>query len=165
MAVDIGYEAINRAGGSGEEVTYVAKGSPATIAGVITSIDIWADEDITGLIVGSFYTTNGNTLKCRDSEAIAGTITAGSKVTKVVSIAVEIGDYIGCYFTGGSIERDISGYSDIWAVAAEYIDPDDEAVYSLLSDDAISLGGYIGAPPAGIPVQAFMYMQRMRRQG
>jgi len=149
MAVDIGAEAINRDSNAGLGWTNINKDHPATIAGIITSIDIWAFEDITGLRVGTFYTTNGSTLKCRDSEDIAGIITAGSKVTKAVSIAVEIGDYIGMYNTGGYVESDTEGYAGRWYASADYLDPGDEAAYGFADDDAISLGGYI-APPAGL---------------
>lgn len=143
MAVDIGAEAIDRATYLSSGMTLVNKTHPATISGSITSIDVWANSDITGLRVGTFYTTNGNTLKCRDSEAIAGTIVAGSKVTKAVSIAVEIGDYIGLFFTIGRVESDTSGYAGRWWISGEYIDPGDEAVYALAANQGFSLGGYI----------------------
>lgn len=145
MAVDIGTEAIDRTTEWGAGRTFINKDTPATVAGTITSIDIWAKAgyDITGLRVGSFYTTNGDTLKCRASQAIEGTITAGSKVTKAVSIAVEIGDYIGCFFSVGFIELSTSGFAGVWQKAGEYIDPDDEAEYTFYSGDAVSLGGYI----------------------
>ncbi len=146
MAVDIGAEAIDRSDRNGAGSTYVNKTGRATVAGTITSIDIWAQQDITGLRVGTFYTTNGNTLKCRDSEAIAGTITAGGKVTKVVSITVEIDDYIGCYFATGRIERDSAGFDGVWDVGSEQIDPNDEVVYGLNINWAQSLGGYIEEP-------------------
>lgn len=144
MAVDIGAEAIDRGTLSIYEVTRILKDGQAIVAGTITSIDIWANTNVTGLIVGTFYTTNGDTLKCRDSEAIPGTITAGSKVTKAVSIAVEIGDYIGIYWTGGYLERDSSGFAGFWEKNGKYIDPNDETNYTFYSGDALSIGGYIG---------------------
>jgi len=149
MAVDIGAEAINRASTIVAGLTFINKEHPATIAGLITSVDVWAHEEVAGLIVGTFYTTNGNTLKCRASQAIAGTIPAGSKVTKVVSIAVEVGDYIGAYWTEGILERDITGYAGYWGIEGEYIDPDDEGEYFLIAGDAISFGGYIPGAAVG----------------
>jgi len=142
MAVDIGVDVANFGGTCVSSRTHVNKDHPAESAGTIGSIEIWADSDITGLIVGTFYTTNGNTLKCRASQAIPGTITAGSKVEKPVSIAVEIGDYIGCYFTGGSLDRELFIYAGRWEVSAQEIDPGDEAVYNLNADQAMALGGY-----------------------
>lgn len=142
MAVDIGAEATDRPSQWQPLYTTINKAHPATANGTITSIDVWAQANITGLRVGIFYATNGNTFKCRSSVAIAGTITAGSKVTKVVSLAVLIGDYIGCYFATGWIERDLTGYLGFWQVSGEYIDVNDETEYTLLPDDEVSLGGY-----------------------
>jgi len=143
MAVDIGYEAVSRFSDAWSGRTRIAKGNPASMAGNVTSIDIYARSDISGLVVGSFYTTNGNTLKCRDSETIPGTITSGSKVNKVVSVTVEIGDYIGCYFSGGKLAFSGFGGDGIWLYDGEAIDPDDEETYTLYDGDVISLGGYI----------------------
>ncbi|GAH53060.1 unnamed protein product, partial [marine sediment metagenome] len=123
--------------------TLINKEHPATKAGTITSIDIWASTNITGLIVGTFYTRNGNTLKCRASQAIEGTITAGDLVNKVVSIAAEIGDYIGFYATNGFIEADLAGYAGVWLKVGEYIDPDDEEDYTFSAGIGFSLGGYL----------------------
>lgn len=143
MAVDIGAEAINRSDTYVPNRTCVLVSNPATVNGKVTSIDIWANSNITGLRVGTFYKTNGNTLKCRASQAIEGTIVAGSKVTKAVSILVEIGDYIGEYYTGGAIERDTAGFPGVWRTDGEHIDSGDEASYTLMSSNAFSLGGYI----------------------
>ena len=150
MPVDIGGEAINRGSWKRDGLTFINKATPAAIAGKVTSVDIWAFSNITGLRVGTFYLTrSGSTLKCRASEAIAGTITAGSKVNKETNIEVEIGDYIGYYFTSGGMENDLSGYAGLWGKDGEYIDPNDEVEYNLMSGDCSSLGGYIGAVAAG----------------
>lgn len=150
MAVDIGAEAIYRGAVFGGDRTFINRTGRATAGGVVTSIDIWAYSDITNFRVGTFYVTNGNTFKCRDSEAIPGTITGGEKVTKVVSLAVAIDDYIGCYIdhTDKLICRDSSGFAGVWYVAGEFIDVNDEATYTLIALNAISLGGYIGAVAA-----------------
>ncbi len=144
MAVDIGAEAIDRGTFTDLNWTEINETNPATASGTITSIDIWANSNITGLKVGTFYLTGTNKLKCRDSEAIAGTITAGSKVTKAVSIAVEIDDYIGFYCDAGRIERDSSGYVSMWVQSGDHADPGDETTYLTNSGDAFSLGGYLG---------------------
>ena len=154
MAVDIGAEAIDRGGTEPSGLTRVNKEGQATAAGTITSIDIYAvpTQHITGLRVGTFYVVSGNTLKCRASEAIAGTITGGSKTTKTVSIIVEIGDYIGCYFTSGRLENETTGFGGKWEVSGEFIDPNDEVAYTLDVNHAFSLGGYIEVPVDPSPV-------------
>ena len=148
MAVDIGLEAEDRASDWGDARTTINKDNPATVRGTITSIDVRASpgSDITGLRVGTFFLTNGNTLRCRDSEAIPGTIIG--EQNKVVTVAVEIGDYIGMYWANGRVELDSSGFAGIWDKGGEYIDPDDETTYSFETAFGISLGGYIEeAPP------------------
>ncbi|GAI96343.1 unnamed protein product, partial [marine sediment metagenome] len=64
-----------------------------------------------------------------------------------LSIAVEEGDYIGCYFLAGYMERDNVGFSGMWFAQNEHIDPNDEADYTFYDGDAISLYG-IGEGPA-----------------
>lgn len=147
MAVDIGIEAVVLASSSNSGNTHINKANPASRAGVITSIEIWAQVNITGLRVGAFYNIGGTEFKCRDSVAIAGTITAGSKVTKAVTIAVEIGDYIGLYWTGGNLEYANSDYLGVWWIAGEKIDPDDQGNYSLRGTHSLSLGGYVEVIP------------------
>ena len=155
MAVDIGSEAINRGDEfSADGYTIVDKNNPATTTGEITSIDIWARISMTGLKVGTFYTTNGNTLKCRDGATI-GAVTGGSKQTFTedsggtpLAIAVEIGDYIGCYHATGRLELDFSG-DGVWYKSGEYVDPNDEGDYTFLDSNTISLGGYIEGAAGG----------------
>lgn len=142
MAIDIGSEAIDRNTYTGSGKTTIDRNNPANASGTITGVEIFAytTYDLENCVVGTFYTTNGNTLKCRDSEAI-GTVTAGSKQTFPVTLTVEAGDYIGIYFTAGYLERSDSGFGGMWFVTGEYIDPGDEATYTLWSGDAISLYG------------------------
>ncbi|KKM88309.1 hypothetical protein LCGC14_1260070 [marine sediment metagenome] len=147
MTVDIGSEAINRNTSFSNGQTIINKGNPSSSSSDVIGVDIWAASNITGLIVGTFYVTSGDTLKCRDSEAIAGTITAGGLVHKEVTVAVEIGDYIGCYYTGGEIEWSAPGSQNTWYRAGQYIDPNDEQEYWVSSATTISLGGYFRPMP------------------
>lgn len=140
--IDIGADAISRATYCSGASTHVNKENPANARGTLISVEIWARQILYNCIVGTFYTTNGNTLKCRDSVAI-GDIAAGSKQTIPLDpgLSVEAGDYIGIYFTTGRLERDTTGYAGRWYVSYESIDPGDEADYSFLAGDAISLYG------------------------
>ena len=143
MAVDIGLDATNRTGTRSGGYTIVNKSSSASIKGNITSIEIWAASNISNLVVGTFYATNGSTLKCRASEAIPGTVYGGSRKTIDVSIAVEIGDLIGAYWTSGTIENSTSGEGGIWYDSGSNLTPGDEEAYNSYSNFGISLGGYI----------------------
>jgi len=132
------------------------KNNPANASGTLHTIKVWAAANVTGLIVGTFYITNGNTLKCRDSVLI-GDVEAGAERTFTgLSITVQEGDYIGCYQAIGTIEMDLSGFAGVWRIEGEYIDPNDEAEYTFYDGDAISLYGYgdIGAPP-GYPYHRY----------
>ena len=149
MAVDIGDEAINRRSTFASGYTLIPWHTTASLAGNVTSIDIWAEANITGLKIGAFYTTNGNTLKCRSATSIAGTITMGSKVNKVISLAVEIGDYLGCYFSGGTISRTTFGADGRWALEGDHCVVDDEDTYDSNASRTYSIGGYIEGVAAG----------------
>jgi len=149
MAVDIGEEAIDRGAALPAGFSAINENIAITESGTITLSDIYAVAEITGLKVGIFYKTNGNTLKCRSVQTIPGAIASGSKVSKAVSLAVEIGDYIGCYFTGGEIEWSSSGYTGLWYIEEDTFFVDNETEYDYLGGDAVSIGGYLGAAAAG----------------
>ncbi|MBA7710606.1 hypothetical protein ES703_119551 [subsurface metagenome] len=152
--IDVGAAPIPRPTVATDLLTIVDKNNPANASGRLHSVKVYAQTSMTGLRVGTFYPTNGNTLKCRDS-AVIGDVEAGAERTFTeLSIAIEAGDYIGCYFRGGGrMERHISGFAGYWNVSGEHIDPNDEAEYAFKEGDAISLYGYgdIEAPPVGQP--------------
>jgi len=158
--IDIGADPIDRTSARQGGWTYIDKNNPANASGTLHSIKIWARTNITGLRVGTFYTTNGDTLKCRDSVVI-GDVPVGLQEFTELSIAVETGDYIGFYWDSffEDIEADMSGLAGVWYVLGEYIDPNDETAYDSLAGYAISLYGYgdIEAPP-GQP-----YISRVQR--
>jgi len=140
MAIDIGSPAINRNSSAGYGSTRINQANPANASGIITSVEIWANANMTGCRVGTFYTINGNTLKCRDS-AVIGNVTQGAKRTfNGLSIAVEAGDYIGWYATAGKIEADYNT-GQYWYASGEHIDPGDEATYSVFTHGTMSLYG------------------------
>jgi len=129
-------------GSSATANTLINKGVTATGTGTITSIEIWANTDMTGVEVATFYVVSGDNLSTRDNEAIAGTITAGSKVTKVVDLDVVTGDYIGIYYSGGRIELENTG-TGVWLKAGDNI-PADNVEFTPIADAKIALHG-IGA--------------------
>jgi len=122
--------------------------NPANDTGALDTIKIWANTNITACRVGTFYLVSGTTYKCRDSATI-GNVTAGSEQTftedsesNPLAIEVEAGDFIGCFASGGAIERETSGYTGVYVnFSGESIDPGDEATYTFLSGSCISLWG------------------------
>lgn len=173
--IDVGAEPINRASYHTSDFTYIGKDNPANVSGLLKIIKVWANANMTGLRVGTFYLTNATTLKCRDSATI-GAVEAGAERTfteddeaNPLAIVVQTGDYIGCYFASGNIERDTSGFAGIWrSLRGEYIDPGDETIYTLDAGDALSLIGYgdeVATVPPTVTVQAVTEAGRTTAEG
>lgn len=126
--------------------TWVNKGGPANGNGIITSVEIFAvvDHDLVACIVGIFYLTNGNTLKCRSAQAI-GAVVGGAKRTfpaeGAYAMAVKTGDFIGIYDSTGWVERKTVGESGIWGIPTQEIDVGDEAEYTFYDGDTVSVYG------------------------
>jgi len=141
--IDVGVAPVARAGHWRAGDTLIVKNNPANASGILHSVKVFAEVNLTGLIIGTFYLTNGNSLKCRDSEAIGAVLAGAERTFTELSIAVEAGDYIGCLFTSGFIYRDTVGEEGLWYyLEGEYIDPGDEAIYEFVAGNTISLYGY-----------------------
>jgi hypothetical protein len=141
IPIDIGSPAIDRATWTVAGYTFIDKNNPADGTGIIKTIEVWPQIELTGCIIATFYIINANTLKTRDSEAIPGTIPAGSKQTYPVTIAVVEGDYIGYFSPSGRTERDTEGFAGIWGASGDKTPPETEAAYSFYNGDAVSLYG------------------------
>ncbi len=147
--LDIGSAATNRADALPATLTCLDLNNPANANGVITSVEVWAATNLTGLRVGTFYLVSGTTYKCRDS-AIIGSVISGSKQTittdsagNPLAIAVVAGDVIGCYYDTGSLKDDSSAppYTLLRWFAGERIDPGDQETYHSNLGSALSLYG------------------------
>lgn len=104
MAIDIGNPAINLDKTASAGYTYITLGNPANEAGVLDTVETWAVSNLSGFKVGTFVLDGSFNANDRDYATI-GNVTSGSKQTFTgLSIDVEIGDYIGCYFSGGLLE-------------------------------------------------------------
>ncbi len=141
IPIDIGAEAIDRASYIAVGYTVIDKNNPANASGTLHTVKVYAFISLNGLRVGTFYLTNGNKLKCRDSVLIGYVENGEVRTFTGLSIAVEAGDYIGCFYTSGNIERDIEGFVGFWGKYGENIDPGDQATYTFYDGDAMSLYG------------------------
>lgn len=141
MAIDIGMPATDRAS-SFPSYTLVAQGNPANATGVIDTVEIWANANMTLCEVATFFVVSGNNLSTRDYEAI-GSVTAGSKQTFTgLSIDVETGDYLGIYYATGSVEAISSGGTGLWGSAAGVdLIPTTNTLFTLYSAYELSLYG------------------------
>lgn len=144
--IDIGPGATDRAGYvSGSGYTDIDLANPANGAGVLDTIHLFPNFQLSNCKVGTFYLISGETYKCRDSCAL-GTVTAGSeqvytvdKDSNPISLDAEMGDLLGIYYTAGRMERDTEGGSGIMYYNGEAIDPGDQADFTMLAGDTISI--------------------------
>jgi len=106
VPIYIGNEAISRLYNGATSYTLIEKINPANETGKITSVEIWARSNLTGCKVGIFYLVSGNLYSTRDWVNI-GLVTAGSKQSFPTDLNVEIGDFIGIYYSPGNIAYSI----------------------------------------------------------
>ncbi|MBA7572824.1 hypothetical protein ES708_14610 [subsurface metagenome] len=145
--IDVGNPAINRTSQLTSGYTFIAKDNPANASGVITSIEIWANQNLSNCEVATFYRPDPDNfpdnLSTRGATAI-GTVTAGAKRTFAVNFPVQIGDYIGIYYSSGELERDDLGVG-LWYKSGDSI-PCTNLAFNSLANARISLFG-IGIIP------------------
>lgn len=136
--IDIGSEAINRDtyASSG---TIIERGNPANASGKITSVEIYAYENLQNCQVATFYETDTNKFSTRDYETI-GSVTKGSKQTFTVDLDVAAGDYLGIYYSGGAIEVDSFGDGFWYRLSVDHIPCTEQAFY-FTSNKTMSLYG------------------------
>ena len=141
--IDVGTPIIDRTNIGSPDYTLVAKDNPANATGIIHTAQVWAETNMTGFRVGTFYVISGNVLKCRDSQLIGDVAAGAIRTFSGLSIAVVVGDYFGCYYPAGFIEiDDFGGPTFVWGRVGEYIDPGDEGVYAPFNNYIMSLYGY-----------------------
>lgn len=138
--IDIGSVASDR-GSTGSAKTLIDKNNPANKTGKITSIEIWANTDLSNVEVATFFVVSGNNLSTRDTHTI-GSVTAGSKQTfSGLDIDVEAGDYIGICWSAGLIEADSFGTGFWYSADSSDQIPCTNYEFDFLADRTISLYG------------------------
>lgn len=144
--ISMGAGATNRASTVSALYTHIDAGNPATVAGMITSVSIWANTNMTGCKVATFYkaTPGSNILSTRDA-AYIGAVTAGSAQSFDVRLCCEKGDYIGIYSATGILEADVAGGSGRWVRVGNYI-PGSATAFTWVAGAALSIAatGYTG---------------------
>lgn len=115
--IDVGNEAIDRNSNEAGGYTEIVYTNPANASGKITSIEIWANEEMIGVEVAIFYVVSGSNLSTRDTVTL-GTVTIGEhsisngnpimvdSESNLISLDVVEGDFIGIYWISGRIEAD-----------------------------------------------------------
>jgi len=140
---DIGVEAKDRAD-TDSGYTNVNIGNPCNVNGRITSIEVWANTNLTGFKVATFYIVKDGTfdrkyLTVRDY-AFIGNVTAGAKRTFAVDLEVREGDMLGHYQETGEIEYDSDDEDGVYYLSGDGI-PCYNTQFSKATADAASLYG------------------------
>jgi len=140
-AIDVGALAIDRGSQLSGGYTVIEESNPANLTGAITLVKIYAESAMLGVKVGIFYKRNGDTFSTR-SNVTLGDI-ADDYTEHIVNLAVVAGDFIGIYFTGGTISRELTGGVGAWLHLADDIPCTDvifthydEHIYSLYGEGA-----------------------------
>jgi len=140
-AIDIGPEAINR--GTSKVAagkTIICLDNPANDSGIITDVEIWAQTTVDSMTIAIFSGGGGAGEYTARSSAVLGEIVAGTKKSfSGLNLAVETGDYIGCYCTTGKHEIDESGFAGILEFTGD--GTGGAETYTLDAGDAISIKG------------------------
>lgn len=145
MAINVGSPAIDRNNYYTSGYTDILLANPATEAGIINTVSIYVNSAITGLKVGVFYSTGSGTFRCRSYAAI-GNAVVGLNVFSGLNITVNVGDYIGTYFSGGRIDAvQTTGEAGVYEASGDKFSGTNDA-YTLYTDTTMSaLGQFIAA--------------------
>ncbi len=139
--IDIGSPAISRSSHLGFR-TVINKNNPAQVSGTITSVEIYSFDTIEDCKVAIFYTGGGNVFSTRNYVEI-GTVPYGTKQTFAVNLNVQVGDYIGMYYSysgAAGVMLDPTGGVGLWWKSSDYI-PCAGEEFSFYEDRIISLYG------------------------
>jgi hypothetical protein len=130
QSIDIGPGATDRTATGAAGYTRIFDDNPANADGTLDTIEVWANTDLAGFKVGTFYLVSGSTYHCRDVYSI-GNVTSGSKQTfsGITGFDVVTGDYLAEYHSSGTIERD-TGTGGIHFYTGDRLVVDDEYSYS-----------------------------------
>lgn len=140
-AIDIGAAAISRATAFSANYTIIALDNPANLSGIITSVEIWAKTNISGLKVGTFYLVSGTTYKCRDSATLGSVATGAKRTFSGLAINVVAGDFIGCFFGPGTIMENSTGGAGAAYLSGVHMTPGSSFTYTMVSNHVLSLYG------------------------
>lgn len=95
--------------------TAVNWANPADGTGIITEVQVYVDvAPVTDFVIGIFYVVSGNNLTTRSHVAWGNIVGTGLQTLGPLNLPIVVGDYIGCEYTSGAIDRDIAGGAGLW---------------------------------------------------
>ncbi len=142
--LDVGAEAVTGSASATGGYTDISLTNPLNASGPLTSIEVWAMTNCTGLKVGTFYNSGTGQYTCR-SVVELGNVTAGSKQTYTVdassnpiSLTGVAGDYIGYHIDTGTWAYNAAG-TGLYYAAGDHCVVGDSTAYTLLADRDYSI--------------------------
>jgi len=144
--IDVGSAAINRSYWSAiNGYTQVEGANTANADGTIDTVEVYVASATSGNSVkaGTLEESPDNYLTCRDSEVL-GEVSFGYNEFTGLSIDIETGDVIGVVETNSKtvwIDRGISGGTEKWYKAGDYLNPLDEGSFTSSSGQLLSIYG------------------------
>jgi len=135
--------------GSQAAATAINFNNPTTATGTIDNIQFYVKDTMNGLVFASFYRPDPgsypNNWTARDKDTSHNSTEYNAGLHEVsVDISVQSGDYIGCYYSSGSMERHLSGYDGIYYKSGDYTEADNDS-FSFFSGDCIAVLGFSGS--------------------
>lgn len=133
--------------GLGSPITIIDQNNPADRDGKISRIQIYVEDDLYGVEIGSFYSVNESlNYSCRD-HTLLGNISAGYSDLYGIEITVNSGDYLGIYYTDGNMSVSTTGGGGIATYAGD--GTSGTVVYSNTSNYCLAIAGSGEAPYGG----------------
>ena len=134
-AIDVGSPAVNRSAYYLPGYTFISKNNPANESGTITSVEIYVAQGLSNCEIAIFEEVSTDHYTTRSNVTI-GAAAAGYHQYDV-SLAVEAGDRIGIYYSGGRLDKIASGGVGHMYKSGDHI-PCTDASFSLESSVTIT---------------------------
>jgi len=155
-AIDMGNAATDRSDSLIGNRTIIDRNNPANASGTITTIEIWANTEMSGAEVAIFTQGDANVFTTRDFETVnngngAGVVLAGSKQTFTVDLDVVTGDFLGMFYATGRMEHDGGTADGRWWYVGDAI-PADDTTFTAQADITFSLHGTGATVEAGTSI-------------
>lgn len=155
MPIDVGAACIDRAGSAGSGSTNLEGSNPANATGTIDSVCVYAATDMSGIEFASFADEGSNSLSTNgdtNGSNLSATVAASPKTFTAAgcdftAFAINTGEYIGAYWSGGNLEKANAGVGK-WDVAGDQV-PCSSVTFSWTATRVLSIyatGAEVGAP-------------------
>ncbi len=144
-ALDVGAEAVTGSASATAGYTDISLTNPLNASGQLSSIEVWAMTDCTGLKVGTFYNSGTGQYTCR-SVVELGNVTSGSKQTYTtdassnpISLTGVAGDYIGYHIDTGTWAYNTGGTGLYYKSGDQCVAGQSSTGWTLLADRDYSI--------------------------